>query len=77
MTRGPEPTPDWWDDELDRLLKQFVAVFGEEAADETVIRVTRRCWSDIEVEDMPVREALVPLLVAAIKAEFRRWLAPH
>jgi hypothetical protein len=55
-----KPAPDWWDDELDRLMKQCVAVFGEDATDDIVVRLTERHCAEIDVEDIPVREALVP-----------------
>jgi hypothetical protein len=75
--RVSEPVPDWWDDELDVLLKRCVAVFGEDVADDTVVRVTEHYCRDIDVDDEPVRTAFVPILVEALKAEFRRWLTPH
>jgi hypothetical protein len=73
--RVSEPVPDWWDDELDVLLQRSVAVFGEDATDDTVVRMTEYYCHD--VGDVPVREALVPVLVESLKAEFRRVLTPH
>jgi hypothetical protein len=70
-----EPVPDWWDDELDALLQQCVAVFGEDATDDTVVRVTEHYCGDIS--DPPVRDAFLPILVETLKAEFRRRLMPH
>jgi len=70
-----EPGPDWWDDELDALVKHCVAVFGEDATDDTVVRLTERHCGDID--DTPVQEAFMPLLVEALKAELRRRLTPH
>jgi hypothetical protein len=75
--RASEPDPDWWDDELDALLKQCVAVFGEDATDDIVVRWTERHFEQTVVDDLPVRDALVPMLVEAIKAECRRLLRPH
>jgi hypothetical protein len=70
-----EPALDWWDDELDALVKHCVVVFGEDATDDTVVRLTERHCSDID--DAPVREAFMPVLIEALKAEFRRRLTPH
>lgn len=76
MTRGvSEPVPDWWDDELDLLMQRSLAVFGEDATDDTVVRMTEYYGHD--VDDVPIREALVPVLVESLKAEFRRVLTPH
>lgn len=71
-----ELVPDWWDDELDALVQHCVAVFGEDAVDETVVRVTERHCA-IDADEVPMPEAIVPLLVEAIKAECRRLLRPH
>ena len=71
-----EPVPDWWDEELDALVQHCVAVFGEDAVDETVVRVTERHCA-IDADAVPMPEAIVPLLVEAIKAECRRLLRPH
>jgi hypothetical protein len=77
MTQGAsEPQPDWWDDELDDLVQDCVAVFGEAAVDDTVVRLTERHCA-IDADDVPVPDALVPILVDALKAECRRLLTPH
>ena len=70
-----EPVPDWWDDELDVLLQRSLAVFGEDATDDTVVRMTEYYCHD--VGDVRIREAFVPVLVESLKAEFRRVLTPH
>ena len=76
--RVSEPVPDWWDDELDVLVKQCVVVFGEDATDDTVVRVAEYCRGGIDMDDAPaLAEALVPILVETLKAEFRRVLTPH
>jgi hypothetical protein len=77
MPRVSESVPDWWDDELDALVTHCVAVFGEDATDDTVIRVTEHFCQDMGVDDVPMREALVPAIVETLKAEFRRRLTPH
>ena len=71
--RVSEPVPDWWDDELDVLLQRSVAVFGEDATDDTVVRMIEYYH---DVGDV-VSEAIVPVLVESLKAEFRRALTPH
>jgi len=76
VPRLSERVPDWWDDALDGLVKRCAAVFGEDAVDEAVVRVTERHCA-IDADDVPVPEALVPILVEAIKAECRRLLTPH
>jgi hypothetical protein len=75
-TAGLECVPEWWDDELDGLAKHCVAVFGGDAADDTVVRVTEH-YCGLDSDDAPVYEAIVPLLVETLKAEFRRVLTPH
>jgi len=70
-----EPVPDWWDDELDALVKHCVAVFGQDVADDTVVRLTELHYTDLD--EAPIPEALLPLLVETLKAEFRRRLTPH
>jgi hypothetical protein len=45
------PVPDWWDDDLDALVKQTVALFGEDATDDTVVRVAEHYCRDIDVDD--------------------------
>jgi hypothetical protein len=76
-TQATDPVPEWWDDELEGLLKQCVAVIGEDATDDMVVRLTDHHQSHIDVEDERLRDALVPTLVDAIKAECRRLLTPH
>jgi hypothetical protein len=49
-------------------------VFGEDATDDTVVRMIEYYHDG---GDVPVREALVPVLVESLKAEFRRVLTPH
>ncbi len=71
--RVSEPVPNWWDDELDALLKDCVAVFGEDATDDTIVRVTEHYCDGKDRIPIP----FVPILVEAIKAEVRRLLTPH
>jgi hypothetical protein len=54
-----------------------VAVFGEDATDDVVARLTTHHWKVLNIDDAPVRDALIPVLVEAIKAECRRLLTPH
>jgi hypothetical protein len=70
--RVSEPVPNWWDDELDALLKDCV-VFGEDATDDTIVRVTEHYCNGKDRIPIP----FVPILVEAIKAEVRRLLTPH
>ena len=77
--RVSEVVPDWWDDELDVLVKRCVVVFGEDATDDAVVRVTEYCCSGVGIDDdAPVLvEPFVPILMETLKAELRRMLMPH
>jgi hypothetical protein len=76
--RASEPVSDWWDDELDVLVKRCIAVFGEDATDDAVVRVAEHCRRGLDLDDAPVLlEALAPVLAETLKAEFRRVLTPH
>jgi hypothetical protein len=77
MRRVSEPVPDWWDDELDGLVKRCADVFGEDETDDTVVHVMDHYCRDIDSDDVPVRAVFVSVLVEALKAEFRRRLTPH
>jgi len=54
-------------------LKDCVAVFGEDATDDTIVRVTEHYCDGKDRIPIP----FVPILVEAIKAEVRRLLTPH
>jgi hypothetical protein len=75
--RVSEPMPDWWDDELDVLSRRCVAVFGEDATDDTLVRVTEHYCGGVDIEEAPFLEGLVPILVETLKGEVRRLLTPH
>ena len=64
----------FWDDELETLSSEVIALFGAQALDEAVVRATNRCYQD---RGAPTSADPLAKFSVAVKEECRRLLVPH